>query len=150
MSSELITIACHMPTGLRIEVGIERIPGVWGSVSKGPNYATATLNGWNSNHAAGIQPIATLKPQPGLTQIPKDLWEAWCQGMGKFHPARLNGLIVVVPNPSDKAGVKSAVRDVAAKRTGFEPLDPDKLPEQIEEAPVVGRAQLGAKPVRKD
>ena len=150
MSSELITIACHLPQGLRIEVGIERVPGVWGSVSKGPNYATATLNGWSSRNTPGVQPIATLTPLPGLTQIPKDLWDAWCEGMGKFHPARLNGLIKVVPNASDKAGLKSAVNDVAAKRTGFEPVDPNKLPDQIEEAPVVGRDPIGNKPVRKD
>jgi hypothetical protein len=149
MSSELVTIACHMPQGLRIEVGIERIPGVWGSVSKGPNYATATLNGWNSTNPSDIQPIATLTPQPGLTQIPKDLWDVWCERMGKFHPARLNKLITVVPNASDKAGMKSAVRDVAAKRTGFEPLDPNKLPEGVEEAPVLGRRPLGSRPVRQ-
>ena len=148
MSSELITIASNLPHGLIIEVGLERQPGIWGSVARGPNYARATLNGWNSTHPPGIQPIATLTPQPGLTQIPKDLWDAWCDGMGKHHPARKNGLITVVPN--DKAGVKAAVRDVAQKRTGFEPLDPDKLPEQIEEAPVEGRAQLGTKPVRRD
>ena len=89
-----------------------------------------------------------MNPEPGRTQIPQDLWLAWCEGMGEHHPARKNGLLFVVPD--DKAGAKSALRDVEAKKTGFEPLDPNKLPEQIEEAPVEGRPQLGSRPVRRD
>jgi hypothetical protein len=41
MSSELITIGCKLPHGLKIEVGIDHIPGVWDSVANGPNYACA-------------------------------------------------------------------------------------------------------------
>jgi hypothetical protein len=151
MSSELITIGCKLPHGMKIEVGIEHIPGVWGSVSKGPNYACAVLNGWYSEHQKNhpnIQPIAMLDPEPGRTQIPKDLWLVWCDGMGKHHPARNNGLLFVVPD--DKAGAKSALRDVEGRKTGFEPVDPNKLPEQIEEAPVLGREPIGNKPVRQD
>ena len=68
--------------------------------------------------------------------------------MGKHHPARKNGLLFVVPD--DKAGAKSALRALEGRKTGFEPIDPNKLPEGVEEAPVLGREPIGSKPVRQD
>lgn len=148
---ELITIGCKLPHGLWLEVGIEHTAGVWGSSVRGPKYTRVLINGTHAEwqkRAPTIQPVATLKPEPGLTQIPKPIWDAWVGGMGKTHPARLNNLIFVVPNQKEEA--KAVLQAVEALRSGFEPLDPDKLPDLIEEAPVDGRPQLGKKPVRKD
>ena len=148
---ELVTIACKMPHGLVLEGGYGHIPGQWGSIIKTDKYFRVALNGWHAEHQKNypkIQYTAELNPPPGLTQIPRDVWDAWCLGQGKDHPARKNGLIFELRE--DKASAKAQVRDVEAKKTGLEPLDPNKLPEAIEEAPVEGRAQIGIKPVRRD
>ena len=157
---ELIRIGCKLPHGLWLEVGIERVPGVWGGSHRGPKYARVLLNGTHAEFqrkAPTIQPVATLNPEPGLTDIPKEIWDAWIAepakdgtggGFGYRHPARLNNLIFVVPKSKDDA--KAVLQAVESLRTGFEPLDPDKLPDLIEEAPVDGRPQLGKRPVRKD
>lgn len=148
---ELIRIGCKLPHGMWLEVGIDRVPGVWGSSHRGPKYARLLLNGTHAEwqkKAPTIQPVASLNPEPGLTDIPKDIWDAWCDGMGKTHPARLNNLIFVVPKNKDEAN--AVLKAAESLRTGFEPLDPDKLPDLIEEAPVDGRKQIGKRPVRKD
>lgn len=156
---DLITIGCKLPHGLWLEVGIEHAPGVWGSSVRGPKYVRVLLNGTHAEFqkkAPTIQPVATLNPEPGLTQIPKNVWEDWIAsptksspgGMGFNHPARKNNLIFVVPDTKEDA--VAVLQAMEKLRTGFEPLDPDKLPELIEEAPVDGRPQLGKRPVRKD
>ena len=156
---ELITIGCKLPHGLWLEVGIEHAPGVWGSSVRGPKYVRVKLNGTHAEFqkkAPTIQPIATLNPEPGLTQIPKTVWEDWIAkptkdfkgGMGYAHPARKNNLIFVVPDAKEEA--TAVLQASESLRTGFEPLDPSKLPELIEEAPVDGRPQLGSRPIRKD
>jgi len=150
---ELIRIGCKLPHGLWLEIGVEHTEGAWGGVVNGPKYAKVLLNG---THAEGmkrvptIQPVASLNPEPGLTDIPKDVWDAWIAegGMGFRHPARLNNLIFVVPKGKEDA--KAILQAVESLRSGFEPLDPNKLPELIEEAPVEGRPQLGTRPVRRD
>ena len=90
MSSELITIGCKLPHGLKIEVGIEHIPGVWGSVARGPNYASAVINGWYVEHqktAPTIQPIATLDPEPGLAaNFPQGFMACLVRGYGEASP----------------------------------------------------------------
>jgi len=148
---ELVTIACKLPGGLVLEGGYENVPGQWGSFVKTDKYFSVTLNGWYAEYMKKhphIQPIAMLDPEPGLTQIPRDVWDAWRQGAGKDHPAVKNGLIFEMRD--DKASQKAQLRDVAAKKTGFEPLDPNKLPSEILEAPVLGRPPLGNAPVRQD
>lgn len=150
--TKLVTIGCKLPHGLTIEVGLVSLEkGTWGAPVEGPKYRKATLNGthaeWMKRNPT-IQPVATLNPEPGLTQIPEDLWEEWCKGQGKAHPARLNNTIFVVPDSKEDA--TAVLQAVESLRTGFEPIDPDRLPDQLEEAPVEGRPQLGSKPVRKD
>lgn len=148
---ELIRIGCKLPSGLWLEVGVEHTEGAWGGVVNGPKYAKVLLNGTHAEwmkKAPTIQPVASLNPEPGLTDIPKAIWDAWIEGMGKSHPARLNNLIFVVPKQKEEA--TAVLQAVESLRSGFEPLDPDKLPDLIEEAPVDGRPQLGKKRVRKD
>ncbi len=148
---ELITIGCKLAHGIWLEVGLEHTPGVWGASVRGPKYVRVLLNGTHAEwqkKAPTIQPVATLNPEPGLTQIPKDVWEAWCQGMGKTHPARLNSMIFVVPK--DTGAAKDVLQAAKDSRSGYEPIDPNRLPSQILEAPVDGRPQLGKAPVRKD
>jgi hypothetical protein len=146
---ELVTIACKSPHGLTIEGGYEYGPG--GNKIKTDKYFNVTLNGywseWMKLHP-NIQPVASLNPEPGITQIPKDVWEAWCVGQGKTHPMRLNGFIFELRD--DEASGKTQLREMEGRKVGFEPIDPDKLPDQLEEAPVEGRPQLGSKPVRLD
>lgn len=150
--AKLITIGCKLPHGLTLEVGLEKLPtGIWGAPIQGEKYRKATLNGTHAEFMKRnptIQPVATLNPEPGLTQIPEDFWEEWCKGQGKSHPSRLNNMIFVVPDAKEDA--TAVLQAVESLRTGFEPLDPDKLPDLIEEAPVQGRPQLGSKPVRQD
>jgi hypothetical protein len=156
---DLITIGCKLPHGIWLEVGIEHVEGVWGASIRGPKYARVLLNGTHAEFqkkAPTIQPVATLNPEPGLTQIPKQVWDDWIApptkssrgGMGYAHPARKNNLIFVVPD--EKAEATAVLQAVESLRTGFEPIDPNNLPKDILEAPVEGRPQLGKTPVRKD
>jgi len=147
MSTETVTIACKLPHGLTIEVGYEVPRDPRGNaqpfIVKTDKYAAVTLNGWNSNLIvqANQSPIAPLHPEPGITNgVPKDLWEAWLAGAGKRHPAVLNGLIYVVR--TDAPSAKSQAADVRQRKSGLEPLDPNKMPEGITEAPVDGRPRL--------
>jgi hypothetical protein len=147
---ELIRIGCKLPHGIWLEVGIEHTPGVWGAPIQGPKYAKVLLNGTHAEwmkRAPSIQPVATLTPEPGLTDIPKEIWDAWCEGQGKTHPARLNNLIFVVPK--NKEDAKAVLQAVESLRTGFEPLDPNALPPEVLEAKVDGRKPLGKAPIRE-
>lgn len=151
--AELVTIACKLPHGLVIEVGLAQPAGMWGAPIQTKAYRKATLNGTHAEwmkKAPNIQPVATLNPEPGLTQIPKDLWEEWISegNMGYAYPGRLNGLIWVVPK--DKGEARDIEQAAKYLKTGFEPLDPDALPEGVLEAPVQNRPQLGKTPVRRD
>lgn len=149
--TEFVTVACKLPSGLMIEVGFEYPKddrgGVMGAnVTRSEGYRRFALNGSNSTLVMAGQP-AELNPAPGITQVPKDIWDAWVAppakgsrgGMGFRHPAVKNGLIVVVPAETDADTVRMSLE---TRRSGLEPLDPNKLPADIEEAPVDGRVRL--------
>lgn len=142
--AEMVTIACKLPHGLIIEVGYE-IPkddkgaSIGTNIVKTDNYKAVTLKGWNSNLVMAGQP-ALLNPEPGVTEVPKDIWEAWVAGPGKRHPAVRNNLIYVVRK--DAPSAKDQALAARVLRSGFEPLDPNKMPEGVTEAPVDGRPRL--------
>lgn len=135
---EMVTIACKTPHGLVLEVGYDIINN---GVVRSDKYKSFTLKGTNSNLVIAGQP-AMLNPEPGVTpNIPKDFWEAWLASKaGKNHPAVKNGLIFVIPK--DVGAAKELQTEVRKVRSGLEPLDPNKMPEGVEELPVDGRPRL--------
>lgn len=139
--SEFLTIACKMPHGYLIEVGYKVGNGAdKTAVVRTDKYRSMFLKGWNSNNPQGQQPIALLRPEPGITNgVPKDLWEEWV----KLHPTNRplrNKLLYVVPHDADSA--LAVTLDHKGVKAGLEPIDPGALPTGITEAPVDGRPKL--------
>jgi hypothetical protein len=141
-----VKIACKLPHGLTLEGGYSFVNN---TMVKAENYFKVVLKGYHAAWAERnplIQPIAQLEYEPGITEIDENIWRAWCEGQGKTHPARINGLVAELRE--DKASAKTQVREMVALKTGLEPLDPDKLPDEILEAKVAGRAPIGKAPIR--
>lgn len=146
MSTDTVTIACKLPHGLVLELGYEIVNN---GVVRSDKYKSYVLKGTNSNLVIAGQP-AILNPEPGVTpNIPKDFWDAWIAaptkenprgGQGFRHPAFKNGLIFVIPK--DAGAAKELQAEVRKVRSGFEPLDPNKMPEGVTESPVDGRPRL--------
>ena len=92
-----VFLCCKLPNGLIIDH-----EGV-----------TATLHGANHSELIGGY---------GLTEVPKDLWEAWSK---KFHD---NPLITseLVFAQGTKASAKSAAKEREEIKSGYERLNPDE------------------------
>jgi hypothetical protein len=135
---ETVDIAAKLPHGLVLEVGYRIVNN---GVVRSDKYQSFTLKGWNSNLIMAGQP-AVLNPEPGITKnVPKDIWDAWVASpAGKNHPALKNGLVYVIPKDQKNAEAMAQAHSVL--RSGLEPLDPNKMPEGVEEAPVEGRPRL--------
>lgn len=143
---EIVKIGCKLPHGLTLEIGYQTHIKVDNRLvpqyKQLENYQAVTLKGSNSLIVAGA--AALLNPDPGITEVPKDFWDAWLAStQGKQNIARKNGLIFVVPD--DAASAKAQSIDVKALRSGLEPMDPSQLPEEVTEKPVDGRPPLTAK-----
>lgn len=137
MSTETVDIACKLPNGLVLEVGYAIVNN---GVVRSDKYKAITLKGCNANLVIAGQP-AVLNPEPGITaNVPKDLWDAWLETAGKLHPAVRNNLIYVVRK--DAGSAKSQADAARHLRSGLEPLDPNKMPAGVTEAPVDGRPRL--------
>jgi hypothetical protein len=120
-----LTIGCKLPSGLKLEIGKPHDPG----------YKSAELNGANQGKYTGRADsgrifVPTTEHGYGLTQIDSELWGEW----KKRHKVNAekwlrDGVLFVV---EDKASAQAAAADGAEVVTGFEQLNPDKLPQGLE------------------
>lgn len=90
-----VTVGCKLPNGLIIEVTDKKV----------------TLNGANSSELIGGH---------GLTEVDKDLWEAW-YAVNKELTFVKNGFVFANGKEVD---AKAQAKDRSKNKTGFEGLDP--------------------------
>jgi hypothetical protein len=119
-----VKVGCKLPHGLTIEMGY--------TIDKDSNYTRksayrrATLNGTNSNLVKGA--FATANQAPGVTLVDESLIVEWLKqnaGIG-FVKA---GMVYIIKNDAEGAAISL---DLSKMKTGFEPLDPSKLPKDLE------------------
>ena len=132
MSTETVSIGCKLPNGYVLEVDYkvtERVGN--GSVtmlSRGEKYQRIQLGGTHEHTAAarrqGIQLPSILNPQPYVTKVPKDFWEAWVKAHPRAWVLR-SGNIFVMPT-GDEASAKAALMDANARPSILQPMDPSK------------------------
>lgn len=116
--SKLVVIACRLPHGLLAEVG------EFGS----PEYKSVKINGVHSVDATG-KPSSIVHNGHAFTQVDADFWEAFCKAH-RGAPYLMNRLVYA---EDSLASAHSATELQEAKgKTGFEALDPDKAPAEIE------------------
>lgn len=138
-NSETVTIACKLPHGIVLrafhmaEVSEPVMGGGSREVKKAqqiPGEFTVLGVSFPQNGA----PRGRMEFGFALTMgCPRELWERWLKD-NKDTPMVKNGLIFA--HGSEKSAVSEA-REKEAQRSGFERLDPNKLPKGIEKAPAV-------------
>lgn len=137
MSTEMVTIGCRLPNGLRLEVGYtastRRGNGApFARYSKNKDYRELLLKGANQHlviRDPSTRKIVSTLParrtsEPYLNTVPKDFWDRWV----KDHPDSwfiTSGQLFVVPKPDD---LEAVTMDAAAKSDPiFRPMDPTEV-----------------------
>ena len=141
-SNETVTVACKLPHGLvlrafnMIKVAEPVMGGGSRDVKKAqqlPGEFVVMGTSFPQNGA----PRGRMEFGYALTMgCPKELWERWLSD-NKDTPMVLNGLIFA--HDSERSTVSEA-REKEALRSGFERLDPNKLPKGIEKAKLAATA----------
>jgi hypothetical protein len=118
---KMLKIGCKLPSGLRLEIGKPH----------DSNYRFVELKGANSGNYTGRPESGRIfVPNTvhgfGVTEVDSELWAEWKRTY-KVNAARWEkeGVLFVV---EDDASVKAAAADGANVKTGFEQLNPDKMP----------------------
>lgn len=113
--SKMITIACKLPHGYRLELG---------NVGD-ENHRVVLLRGANSN------PLGTGY---AFTQVAADFWEAWVKSH-MWLPALKTSMLFAVPTEKDSAAMAKEFDTDSSTRTGLEAIDPEKPPKEFEIEP---------------
>lgn len=116
--SNTVVVACRLPHGILAEVGR------FGDA----HYKAIKINGVHSVDRFG-QPASILINGHAFTEMPEEHWEQW----RKDHqgaPYLVNRLIYAEKTLG--AAQEATKLEEAKGETGFEPLDPDKTPADIE------------------
>ncbi len=116
--SKLVVIACRLPHGLIAEVG------EFGA----SDYKAVKINGVHSVDAAG-KPSSIVHNGHAFTQVDEDFWKAFCAAH-RGAPYLVNRLVYAEDSLEAAHNVTTLAE--AKGKTGFEPLDPDKTPTEIE------------------
>lgn len=113
-----VTVACRLPAGLRFE----GVPGVPGGV--------LMIKGSNDEWALKMM---EEYEEHGLTSgVPAEAWD-WVVNHPFYSQSRWFKSGAVFATTKAKDAVKEA-QDRGPTKTGFEALDPEKLPAKIEDA----------------
>jgi hypothetical protein len=124
-----LTIGCKMPSGLLLEMG---------DPANKDDYKSVQLNGANQGEYRGRNENgkifhSTTEQGFGLTKVDSEFWAAWCKRYTVNSKKWLRDGVLFVADSPDEARGKAA--DQAEVKTGFEQLDPDKLPAGISNRP---------------
>ncbi len=77
-------------------------------------------------HAQDKAPRYRIASTFAITEdVPVDLWNAWMEQTGQYHPAVINGLLSAEPSA---ARAISAAKELRGEKTGLERLNPNELP----------------------
>lgn len=120
-----VYVSCKAPLGLFTELGNKGEPG----------YRKMLIKGANEGH---FNPrdgrfTATTVGGFGLTEVPVEYWNAWRKTREAFVAEWEAGNLIAVHDSKDEADAWRL--EHADSVTGFEPLDPGKMPKGLEAAP---------------
>lgn len=119
-----VYVSCKAPTGLYTEIGVRGQPGYEFLVVKGANQGTF-------NPRDGRFTATTIGGY-GLTEVPAKYWAEWRASREAFIAQWESAKILAVHDSKDEADAWRL--DNAETVTGFEPLNPDKMPAGLEAA----------------
>lgn len=111
-----VTVACRLPAGLRIE----NVPG----------HGTIMFKGSNDEWA--LKMVEDYEAHGLTSGVPADAWD-WIKNHPFYSKAKWMTSGAVFATTKAKDAVKEA-QDRGQTTTGFEALDPDELPNKIEDA----------------
>lgn len=120
-----VYVSCKAPTGLYAELGNKGEPGYRFHLIKGANEGTF-------NPRDGRFTPTTVGGF-GLTQLPAAFWDEWRESRKAFVEEYESKKLLAVHDSKDEADAWRL--DNAESVTGFEPLNPDKMPKGLEAAP---------------
>lgn len=133
--SATVTVACKLPHGLVLRVFDkasvhEPMPG--GGTKPvarfQPRPQTVAIKGYLNKYKPGLPPAAVGSSYALTHGVDKEFFDEWMKQNAE-HDAVLNGLIFA---DEKNDTVNGLVKDNADTRSGFEPVDPTKLPRRIE------------------
>lgn len=125
-----LVIGCKLASGLLLELG---------NPQDREGYSSVKLNGANQGEYRGRNENgkifhSTTEQGFGLTKVDSDFWGKWCNRY-KTNSARwLKEGVLFVSDSGNETEVKAQAADLSDVRTGFEQLDPDKLPGGLKSA----------------
>lgn len=123
MSTDTVTIACKLPNGLRLDVGVGEQRQ---SVTVRGNRLATNPDGLpiQSHEIAGNPLSSMLADSYGLTpNVPADFWAAWVKENADYIPYK-RGMIFA---QGEAASAKAQARELYAEvKTGLEPMDREK------------------------
>lgn len=107
----------------------------YASVKRLPNYTRVKLDGWNTTDGslkaarAGLMvPPARLEPKAAVTKVAKDFWFEWKKAhRDMFERLSSRGILFEAKDDAE-ASAKLIDTNAPSVKSGFEPLDPKKLP----------------------
>lgn len=136
MGIETVTVACKLPSGLRLRVFdmVKVQEPVLGGGVRDVDRAQQTgemvkINGYNRPTPRKSSGLPTEEPTYALTyNVPKDFWDKWYeQNRGtKLVKERL------IFAAKGAENTKAIERENERRRSGFEPLDPENLPKGLD------------------
>ncbi len=116
--SKVVNIACRLPHGLMAEVG------KFGS----PNYKSIKFNGPFSRDSQGNLSSLVINGH-AFTQVPEDFWNEW--RLAHAGAEYLKNRMIYAEDSLEAAQAATNLAE-AKGTTGFEALNPDKAPADIE------------------
>lgn len=125
LDKTFVYVSCKAPTGIYAELGTKGEPGHQVVLIKGANEGTF-------NPRDGRFTPTTVGGF-GLTQVPAAFWEAWRATRASFVAEYESKKLLAVHDSKDEADAWRL--DNAESVSGFEPLDPAKMPKGLEPAP---------------
>lgn len=127
-AAAILVIGCKLPSGLKLEIGKPHDPGYRSVDLKGANHGE-----YQGRADSGRIFVPKTEQGFGLTRVPADLWEEW-KKRHKVNATRWlrDGVLFVA---EDGESARAMAADHAEVTTGFEQLNPDKLPSGITERP---------------
>lgn len=137
-----VTVACKHPSGFRLQLherSMSREPVMGGGFKEVPVWRQTGDEVFirGTSHPEGSAPFSEMSGgyalSPGVSQA---FWEKWLEQNKDWGPVR-QGLIFA---HESKAMVVDGAKANAARVTGLERLDPNKLPEGIERVPAEAKA----------
>lgn len=140
--SDTVTIACKLPHGIvlrafHMATVAEPVMGGGSRDVKKAQQLPGEFVVMGTSFPQNGAPRGRMEFGYALTMgCPKELWERWLSD-NKDTPMVLNGLIFA--HDSERSTVSEA-REKEALRSGFERLDPNKLPKGIEKAKLAATA----------